>query len=151
MEFDWREFLLLAHRLRHIGADNEADHRTAVGRAYYYAYNEALAEGRKLGYNPNAPSRLGVHRRLWQWYSSYPDPQVAALGVMGATLHARRIEADYHGDMSGDIRWQVQRQLEDTREFEILLARVADRPEPPPLALNGTSPGPACASPPPEC
>jgi len=67
MAFDWRDFFLFAHELRK--ELDESKQRTSIGRAYYYAYNAALIEAKKLGFNPNDPSlsRFGVHQKLWMW------------------------------------------------------------------------------------
>ncbi len=62
MAFDWREFFLLAHELRNEPA--ESKQRTAIGRAYYYAYHAAKVEAKKLGFNEDDPSlrNMGLHR-----------------------------------------------------------------------------------------
>lgn len=67
MAFDWREFFLFAHELRHEAA--ESKQRTAIGRAYYYAYNVARIEAKKLGFDENDPSSrgMGLHQKLWDW------------------------------------------------------------------------------------
>ena len=128
MPFDWRDFLLFAHELRKEA--QESKQRTAIGRAYYYVYNAALIEARKLGYNPNTPS----HKRLWSWYQAHQaNADVVALGISGITLQARRTSADYNLASLTSLQQDLQKQLDEAREFEILLAHIANTPPPPPL------------------
>jgi hypothetical protein len=62
MAFDWRDFFLFAHQLRH--EQQESIQRTAIGRAYYYAFNVALVEARKLGWTTfcSTPLRIRMFR-----------------------------------------------------------------------------------------
>jgi hypothetical protein len=133
MAFDWRDFLVFAHELRNEGF--ESKRRTSIGRAYYYIYNVALIEAKKLGYNPYSNSHLkgGVHKKLWTWCQSHTDADVVALGVSGSTLHARRISVDYNQPSPASVQQDVQKQLRDARDFEILPAQIVKRPPPPPL------------------
>ena len=131
MVFDWREFLLFAHELRNEA--QESKQRTSVGRAYYYAYNVALAEAKRLGYNPNRPSTLGLHKRLWSWCQSHNNADIVALGDSGNTLHLRRIEVDYKVATSASLQQVVQKQLDEARDFELLLAQISNKQAPPPL------------------
>ena len=131
MPFDWRDFLLFAHELRH--ETQESKQRTAIGRAYYYVYNVALSEARKLGYNPNAQSSVGLHKKLWSWCQAQPSADIVELGDSGSTLHARRISVDYRLATSLGLRNDVQKQLDEARAFEILLAQICRTIPPPPL------------------
>ncbi len=131
MAFDWREFFLFAHELRN--EPQESKQRTAIGRAYYYVYNVALIEAGKLGYNPNFPSKAGLHKRLWSWCQSHGNTDIVALGDSGNTLHARRIEADYKPATPASLQQAVQKQLDEAREFELLLAQIGNKQAPPPL------------------
>ena len=137
MAFDWRDFFLFAHELRN--GTEESKQRTSVGRAYYYAYNSALIEARKLGFNPQAPSRrgknVGVHQKLWDWCLSQTGNQALVdLADSGNTLKGRRTSADYHKFPSPALsQTLVQQQLDETRDFEILLSQITQMPAPPPL------------------
>ena len=94
MAFDWREFSIFAHELRNEPA--ESKRRTAIGRAYYYAYNVAKIEAKKLGFNESDPSlRGGLHQRLWDWCLKHNNPGIVTLEDSGDTLKARRTSADY--------------------------------------------------------
>ena len=131
MPFDWREFLIVAHELRH--DPRESIQRTVIGRAYYFAYNAGVNAAQRRGYNPNAPSRTGMHRRLWVWCQQHSDRDIVALGVYGHRLHTRRINADY--SPVAPLPWpgEVRNQLGETRDFELLLARVVGQEPTPPL------------------
>lgn len=131
MAFDWRDFLLFAHELRN--ETQESKQRTAIGRAYYYVYNVGLTEAKKLGYNPNAPSKVGTHKRLWSWCQAQRNSDIVALGDSGNTLHARRISVDYKSVTQAGLRQDVQKQLDEARDFEILLAQITRQLPPPPL------------------
>ncbi len=138
MAFDWRDFFLFAHQLRN--ETDESKKRTSIGRAYYYAYNAALIEAQKLGFNPNAlgiPGKKpgGVHQKLWDWYMSQTGNQdFINLGDSGNTLKGRRTAADYKIAPTILITPQlVQQQLDETRDFEMLLAQIAKASPPPAL------------------
>ncbi len=133
MAFDWREFFLLAHELRN--EQLESKQRTAIGRAYYYAYNAAKIEAKKLGFNENDQSlrRMGLHQRLWSWCLNHNNPDLVILGDSGNTLKARRTSADYNTQPSPPSLPTVQQQLDETRDFEVLLAQIAKISAPPPL------------------
>jgi len=140
MAFDWRDFFLFAHEIRN--DTDESRQRTSIGRAYYYAYNAALIQAKKLGFNPNAPApgmprkKLpGVHQRLWDWCMSQTNNQnLIDLGDSGNTLKGRRTAADYKIAPTMLITPQlVQQQLNETRDFEVLLAQIAKASPPPPL------------------
>lgn len=137
MAFDWRDFFLLAHELRI--ETEESKQRTSIGRAYYYAYNTALIEAKKLGFNPMASSprnkQAGVHQKLWDWYLGQGGNQdLIDLGDSGNTLKGRRTTVDYYRfPFPALSQTLVKQQLDETRDFEILLARITQTPAPPPL------------------
>jgi|ERR1035438_7260009 hypothetical protein len=133
MAFDWREFFLFAHELRN--EPEERKQRTAIGRAYYYVYNAAKIEAQKLGFNEKDPSlrRMGLHQRLWSWCQNHNNPDIVTLGDSGNTLKARRTSADYYALPSPPALQTVQKQLDETRDFEVLLAQITNTNPPPPL------------------
>jgi hypothetical protein len=133
MAFDWRDFLLFAHELRN--EPEESKQRTSIGRAYYYVYNVAKIEAKKLGFNENDPSlrKMGQHQRLWSWRQNQTDPFLVSLGDSGNTLKARRTRVDYYSLPSPPSLQTVQMQLDEARDFEILLAQIARTSVPPPL------------------
>jgi hypothetical protein len=137
MAFDWRDFFLFAHELRN--ETEESKQRTSVGRAYYYAYNAALIEAKKLGFNSKSPSprnkSAGVHQKLWDWCLSQTGNQdLIDLGDSGNTLKGRRTSVDYNRFPSPALsQTLVQQQLDETRSFEVLLAQIANTSPPPPL------------------
>ncbi len=129
MAFDWREFLVLAYELRN--DPRESAQRTSIGRAYYYAYNAAKQELTKLGFDErDRPlQKMGVHQRLWSWCLSHDNPEVNALGDSGNTLKARRTAVDYQAGAS-PLQSTVRQQLDETREFELLLAQISSTKSP---------------------
>lgn len=140
MAFDWRDFFKFAHELRN--ETDEGKQRTSIGRAYYYAYNAALIEAQKLGFNPDAPAPRvpgkrtpGVHQKLWDWCMRQTGNQdLIDLGDSGNTLKGRRTAADYKIVPTIQITSQlVQQQLDETRDFELLLAQIANTSPPLPL------------------
>ncbi len=132
MGFDPRGFLRVAHELRH--KQDEASLRTAIGRAYYYAYLAALAEASLLGYYPSwTKSSAGVHRKLWLWLVQSQRQELAELGERGVMLQYRRTTADYKNPPAVDWRDELESQLREARDFEVLLARIQHVPPPPPF------------------
>ena len=133
MSFAWQDFFLHAYQLRH--RSDEAAQRTAIGRAYYYVYNAALVSAQRRGFNPNAKvpgMKGGVHQRLWGWYANQSDMDFKDIAVIGRTLKDRRTEADYHAVPASPITAKaVQKQLDETREFELLLFQIEKTPPPP--------------------
>jgi len=94
MAFDWRDFFLFAHELRN--EKQESKQRTAIGRAYYYIYNAAKIEAKRLGFDEKDPllRNMGLHQRLWTWCLNHQNPDIVTLGDSGNTLKARRTSVD---------------------------------------------------------
>ena len=127
MPFDWREFLIVAHELRH--DQREGVQRTCLGRAYYYVYNLGLKMARQMSWPE--PS-YGRHSKLWKWCENHSDRNIRRIGELGSRMYAFRIDSDYRDRPLSDPQ-AVEKQLSRARDFE---ARVAQQTnQTPPTAL----------------
>lgn len=98
-EFD----LIDLARALHKHAEEEVDHRAAIGRAYYAAYHRCEDFHSQLPYPGKEPrdGKAGVHDRLIHRLSNPTVTDAAlsahsrALGHKLQTLKKRRYEADY--------------------------------------------------------
>ena len=128
MQFDWRDFLEVAHDLRN--DKRESVQRTSLGRAYYYVYNLGLIKAKTQNFRTG---RGGMHKQLWDWYQSQTDPIIRQMGIEANRMHATRISADYKDASIQDIAREVEIQLARARTFETLMAELDGQA--PPLAL----------------
>lgn len=129
MAYDWEEFLVLAEKLTSGVVAGDAEHRTAISRAYYFAYHIALERAIKNGVQIKGPSR---HRKCWSSYKqgTLPEAQQSkAIGIEGSRLHELRTRADY--DEFKRVADAALRAIRDVKEFKKNLA-----------ALNGEYPLP---------
>jgi len=90
MDFDWRDYLGLAHQLLY--SSDEASQRSAISRAYYAAYGVASA---RLGYEPPPSDGVGIHQTMWNEYAMSADRTRRSIGQSGNRLRHDRNEADY--------------------------------------------------------
>ena len=99
--FDWAEFLRLARALAAGRAETpptEAGLRSAVSRAYYAVFNEAVERAIEHGLDPG-PKRdargckQSSHKACWAAYKG--DTSLRQVGIDGERLHLKRIDADY--------------------------------------------------------
>jgi uncharacterized protein (UPF0332 family) len=91
--FDWNQFLTLAQTLSQM--QDEASLRSAVSRAYYCAFNTAMARAEAAGYRPKADAAGGMHDLLWQLYGRNEDRVCQEIFLLGARMKLRRTRADY--------------------------------------------------------
>ena len=89
--FDWSDFQVLATELS--TQSRESALRTAVSRAYYYAFHISRARLRALGFY-FTPSE-GSHMQVWEKYLNSPDPACKRIGELAKRLKAKRQVADY--------------------------------------------------------
>lgn len=119
MSFDWKEYFLLANRL---GAEtDEASKRSAISRAYYFAYHLARSRAEKNNcvFSKNRPS----HSQCWETYQASPDRSCAQVGVIGDRLKRKRHKADYAPLLLG-IDYEVRTALSWTRDIESSIASL---------------------------
>lgn len=121
MPFDWHNFLLLAEELAKRG--DEAAKRTAISRAYYFIFNLGYARAEANG------AFIGGdrHTQCWRRYLSTPDPTCKTLGNMGERMKLRRTSADYEAPTKARLNDDVQRSLEEARQFMSALAALPQR------------------------
>jgi hypothetical protein len=118
MPFDWREFLIVAHRLRN--DPSEGIQRTCLGRAYYYIFNLGLTKARALNFLDRGPGR---HKQLWDWCQKHKDRTIRQMGVDGSRMYALRIDADYKDTPIPNLAGEVRKQLSRAQRFEGLVAQ----------------------------
>ncbi len=129
MQFDWREFLIVAHGLRNDAS--EGAQRTCLGRAYYYVYNLGITKARATNFVGKMP---GLHRQLWDWCQKHQDPIIKQMGVYGLRLHSLRIDADYKETLIPNLAREVRIQLSRAQAFEELVAQSNGQQPPPALS-----------------
>jgi hypothetical protein len=130
MPFDWRDFLIVAHRWRN--DPSEGVKRTCLGRTYYYVYNLGLIKARTMNFQGKLP---GLHNQLWRWCQSQTDTNIRQMGVWGARMHSLRIAADYYDTAIPSLSVEVQTQLSRAQRFEGFVANSNNQNPPPPLPL----------------
>jgi hypothetical protein len=130
MPFDWRGFLIVAHRLRN--DTDEGAQRTCLGRAYYYVFNLGLTKARATRFTGTMP---GLHKQLWDWCQRHHDPTIRRMGVYGLRMHSLRIDADYKATPIANLAREVKTQLSRAQAFEVLVAQSDGQAPPAPLAL----------------
>jgi uncharacterized protein (UPF0332 family) len=113
MRFDWKNFLSLAEVLA--ANSDDASKRTAISRAYYCAFNLALARAKSKGRFP--PKKTPTHQWCWEQYRGTNDKACVQLATTGDRMRKMRVYADYN---AADIRRlddAVQSILDDARQF----------------------------------
>ena len=114
MPFDWIDYLTLAEDLAK--KTDEASKRTAISRAYYFVYN--TASDRILSNGGKFPGGESSHNWCWSKYQKGPDPACIQLGINGQRMKARREWADYKKGNKPRLNDEVERMLEEAREFQ---------------------------------
>jgi uncharacterized protein (UPF0332 family) len=89
--FDWPDFLTLAEEL----AVRPEEHclRTAIGRAYYYAYH--LAKARVIENEFVINKFQDSHKQVWEKFGDSPDFRCKKLYELAQILKGKRQQADY--------------------------------------------------------
>lgn len=123
MPFDWTNYLRLAENLAR--EPDDASLRTAISRAYYFAFNIAFTRAKST--TGESPHEESVHKWCWDKYRKSPDPTSMKLGVSGDRMKLRRVRADYNSADIHRIGDEAQRTVEDAREFQADFARLDPR------------------------
>lgn len=89
--FDWPDFLTLAEELA--ARPEEHCQRTAIGRAYYYAYH--LARQRVVDNEFIITKFEDSHKHVWEKFSGSPDFRCKKLYDLAQILKDKRQQADY--------------------------------------------------------
>lgn len=99
--FNWAELIHLAEVLGEEAKaeKSEGKRRTAISRAYYGTYNQALALAkRKLQMQQRRDE--SVHTQLWSFLCGTTGTHAPRLGAKGRELHKLRLAADYEGQVT---------------------------------------------------
>lgn len=95
--FDWMDFKEVARDLRDKGS--HGSYRSAVSRAYYVVFHEAIRAAGKRGFKP---TRLGEdHSGVWRFFRTRNSIQAKQLANLGWDLLEYRRTCDY--DPAPDI------------------------------------------------
>lgn len=98
MTFDWNRYLDLAKDLGGIGSD--AARRSAVSRAYYFAFHVADHYLKTNNVILNPKYNRDRHLRVWNIYMDSVKKDCARLGNLGQRLKIARHDADYDPDIA---------------------------------------------------
>ena len=122
-EFAWSHFLHLAERL--LLTSGEAAERSAISRAYYFAFHSARERALERGLTLVAgePS----HQQVWRFYTESPDIDCKQIGVNGDRLRGRRNKADYDLPYRGRISDEATQTVLEARSFPGQLASLNPR------------------------
>ena len=90
--FTWADYLVLAEELS--GRTEEHCLRTAIGRAYYYAFH--LARQRVIDNEFHITRGEDSHKQVWEKFANSPDFQCKKLYDLAKILKDKRQQADYN-------------------------------------------------------
>jgi hypothetical protein len=126
MPFDWNNYLVLAEELA--ARADEASKRTAISRAYYFAFNLAFTRAQETA----GPFLVGDNSHRWCWdkyqstATSTGDRVSGSIWLAGDRMKRRRIKADYKSEMprlNDEVNWTMQEAREFGDHLAILDAR----------------------------
>ena len=98
MNFDWREYLTLADRLRTDGG--QACFRSSISRAYYAAFCTVRDRFGLKDYQPGRPGDPPVHKMVIDTLRSSGKMPDREIGLIFDQLRTMRNEADYLAEMT---------------------------------------------------
>jgi uncharacterized protein (UPF0332 family) len=128
MAFNWLEYLNLAEQLSR--SADEASHRSAISRAYYFVYH--VANSRAVANHYRRSEDATSHRSLWLHYQRNNNLECKRIGVTGQRLLQRRNKADYEDSYIRIREEMVEVLLEAKGCASIVQALPAEFPEDPP-------------------
>lgn len=123
MPFDWNEYLALANFLA--TRPDEASKRSAISRAYYFAFNVAFARAETTA--GRHPSWENYHSWCWDKYKNTPDASCTQLGIDGDRMRRRRVKADYRAADIPRLDDEVRRMLAEAQQFRADLGALNPR------------------------
>lgn len=122
MPFDFNNYLTVAEELA-TRAD-EGSKRSAISRAYYSAYHLAFSRAeRTVGPYPRNAGK-SFHQWCWEQYGKTPDVSCQQLGTNGERMKRLRVKADYKSADIPRLNEQVERILQDARQFRADIAAL---------------------------
>jgi hypothetical protein len=117
MPFNWNDFFTLAEKLA--AEADDAAKRTAVSRAYYSAFHDAMERAER-----NCGPKQGATSHDWCWnrYIYSGDNNCNGIGVAGNRLKAMRVHVDYNSMEIPRFEEYVLRALSDARRLKDRIA-----------------------------
>lgn len=128
MAFDWAEYLSLAEQLSR--SNDESSQRTAISRAYYFAFH--AARDRASANNYRRSEEETTHNSLWTHYERNNNADCRRIAFLGKRLHTRRVRADYKENYDRIAEDMVQVLIEARRCAQIIKDLPLQYPEIPP-------------------
>ncbi len=110
--FDWITYLTLARTLAEEA--EESCKRSAISRAYYAAYNCALAYCNT--HNIQITKNRGLHEDLWDAFDRQNSMILTTVQTKGDRLRVRRNRVDYDDEVSG-LSSLVEHSLNDSHDI----------------------------------
>ncbi len=86
-----------------LSTESEAFSRSAISRAYYACYHEALGVAGSLGYE-SPTHEVSAHRQLHSFLIRNNDKKTKEIGVRLQALHRKRVDADYKLQLSISVK-----------------------------------------------
>lgn len=115
-------FLDLARVLKG-GTDSAEKYRTAIGRAYYAAFNVGVETLEAIGIRPSHGA--GGHGNLRHCLGACTDRELRRASARLAALHSRRIRADYEmSDPGIETRKEAETAYMDATETIDLIKKL---------------------------
>jgi hypothetical protein len=122
MSFNWNDFHTLAQKLAQDADD--ASKRTAVSRAYYSAFHDAMDRAVQ---NCGAKQGGNSHEWCWDRYIYSGDNTCNKIGLDGKRLKAKRVKVDYEAAEIPRLDEYVSRALADARRLKDQISVLDDR------------------------
>src|SRR5690554_4628534 len=112
--FNWEDYLTLAKELsdEQYTSKQEAALRSAISRAYYYAYNNAVQVLDRSELEKQKKKRLPQHVAVWSCFKNERYKN-SLLAVTGHRLRRIRNHVDYDAELSFDLQAQWEKVLEE--------------------------------------
>ena len=128
MAFAWLEYLNLAEQLSR--STDEASHRSAISRAYYFVYH--VANSRAVANKYRRPEDATSHKSLWLHYDGTNNKECRTVAIIGQRLLQKRNRADYEDTYTRISEEMVSVLLDAKRCASIVQALPPQLPEDPP-------------------
>jgi uncharacterized protein (UPF0332 family) len=132
MAFDWLQYLNLAEQLSR-GTD-EASHRSAISRAYYFLYH--VAYSRAVANHYRRSEDATTHMSLWLHYERNNNLECRTVAVIGQRLLQKRNRADYQDNYDRISEEMVETLRNARRCADIIEALPPQFPEDPPPRIR---------------
>jgi len=111
--FNWVQYLIIARELA-LRSDSESAQRSSISRAYYAAFNAAVAycgDKKILVYN-----KRGSHEDLWDAFRRQGDLMLNIVSEKGDRMRRKRTQADYDSEVTG-LESSVEQCLQESHDI----------------------------------